>query len=790
MVPVNYLNVDQSTMNPYLPDQNNVNVLPAVSVPKEIGDYHRRIVGLFRKKAQDYATQQGGFYVFVYNMISQNQFQNQLFYRYIQIAIDGAAYTPFAGGMLVESTMTEAVDAAFTGLVGKLIEDYGNQPEVRDMAHALRTPKFNKAIEAYNNYIESNVNQFIRLRSQRNQGQPMQQPMQQGWNQPQMPMQQQGGWNQQQVQQQAIQQGIPPYYPPNQPIQQQPQYPGYQQPQQNIGWGQPVQQQQVQYQNYQQPMQQQQQMGGMNTQVNGMAASFQPGQPQQPLAQQSVQQQWQPMRSADMSVTITDAYEDLPTQAYVKNVLADHNKPSPSVDWSLPEDPIDDAWDNIQEFGTDGIVYGDERGFQPSLTTKQEAQTMQAQTVAPLQQAVTTPAQYKEVPAPKRVGDVKLEPGVHGKVFDERRPYDHFISNGGVHVYSELYAYNHKIVDGLTELRDFANEVAFVVKWPDGRLENMIVPISEGMDYMSNETLELALPYAHAQRGIVADMLKDLHAGKKPIRKEYRDITDEEVTNHEPLSETIELEGSTNAERDQTARTAVRERDGAIAGVVTYHSYERTPLSTLNADAKTYLSEMISGATDLTDLAFGVTNLFDTGDITEETVRIIDRKMTDALNGYFQTEKGTTLWLDSFLDDIAGMMGWMEEEHASIYAELMKEQAELIRRVLTVHVDYAMDDDSEDDAEAVEEPIYIEDHQLNVLIPIHSLNFAMLLKQKRFAMALNRRLHAKLEGYLSYHIVDQNDYTRIRVVTCDGVELFAVKGQNGVTCLTTDSKHI
>lgn len=789
MVPVDYMNINQATVLQGLPEQNNVAVLPNVIVPKEIGDLHLRIVGLLRKKAQDYAQQQGGFYVFVYNMIAQNYFQNQLFYRFVQIAVDGAAYTPYSGGMLVESTITQAVSVAYTGLVGQLIEQYGNQPEVSNMARTLMTPAFKQMVNNYNQYIENNVNQFIRLRSQRNQqasqpmyGQPQQQPVyqqqpqQQMYQQPQQVYQQpiqNAGWNQEQVRAQAVQNGQMPYYPPNQPIQQQPQ----------------------QYQAYQQPI---------TTQVTGMASSgMQQSQPvyQQPVQVQQPQQQenkvLQPWELAMMPPAQPKRGEPEPwSQQIDEDLVASVDAYINTTLNPKPQPKTDDAWSNIQEFGSDGVVYGDDRGHQDFALSTQDLIEINA--AAGITNYQPPEEHFKEAPVPKRVGDVKLEPGVHGKVFDTRRPFDHFISNGGVHVYSELYAYNHKIVSSLTELHDFANEVAFVVKWPDGRLENMTVPISEEMSYMANETLELALPYAHAQRGVVADMLKDLYAGKKPSRKEYRDLTDEEITNHEPLEETIEVAGTTDGERDVAARTAVRDRDGAIAGVVTYHSYERTPLSAVTEEAKGYLSETLNAATDLTDLAFGITSLYDAGDITEESVRILDQKMTKALNGYFQTEKGTTLYLDSFLDDIAGMMGWMEAEHTAIYDELMEEQAELIKRVFTSHIDYAdtkVGNDEDEDVQVTDDAdqedfLYIEDHQVNILLPLHSLNFAMLLKQKRFAMALNRKLHGKLEGYISYHIVDHNNYTRIRVVTSDGVELYAVKGQKGVICLTADPKHI
>lgn len=699
--------LNTSTFNYNLPNNDDLDMRPLLRIPAEIGDNYRVIATAMRYKVQSYS-QKGGFYIFVYNLLSRNYFNNPEYIMCVQQAIDGAANTVILGGMANASTYTTAVNICFTGAVARLANAYQNDPNLGQLVRQItNNPDWPGYVDTYNKYLENEVNSFLRLKQQR-LGQ-QQQPQQMGYNQP---MQQQGY-----VQPQPMQQGYV-----------QPQY--GQQPnvgmQQSMVSGQAAMNNQVQT-----PMQHMSQTPGIAPSSPKMMNPYEVDEPQAPENNQSM----------------FDLYQPVPT---------------------TPAEPV------IDEISNHGVVHGTKTqntavSWEPSVPSWDEFDDRPAVQDTP-----------KQDPIPKDLSEVCFIPGAYGEITHPDRPYSRFVTNGNVIVYSHSEARRQHIKVTCVTTYDMTSEVGFVVIWPNGKTEFKTMPISKETTYCANEIFERNKLFDEDDFSEGYQALQEFKGGVACPR-EYRDLTDKELQDHEPLTSEVVMEGETDEERDTTARETVRERDGALTGVVSYHNASVIPLNTDSIEGLEYLQIAISEAESMTDVARSLKRLVKDKSISPAICNQLNHRLTTALNAFFRSEVNERIVVDSFIGDVEDMMNDLQDSDAELAKYMDSYTTTFVQRVLNIKFDPADDEGAK--------AAYIEEDQLSILLPLHSLNFTIVTMQEMFGVCFAGPKHQKVHHLIEWHLRNTKP-TRIRLVTVDGVELWATAGMNGKVMLTVDPQHI
>ena len=711
--------LDQTYFNPNLRNGDEIDMSPFLRIPAEIGDNWRTIATAMRFKTQEY-TRKSQFYVFFFNLMSRNRFNNPEYITMLQQAIDGAAYVPMVGAMLTTQGMLEAVDKAFTGAVARVISQYQQEPTLaNDIRQIVGAPNWAACVDTYNRYVEENINAFLRLKQQR--------------------------------------------------MQQQQQPPGYGlMPQGNVGYAQPGMVSvgggyPQQPQGYAQPQ--------MAAQVTNAQATVPSAQPQNMYAQQHASPATGDMLSQyDMMESTQPAAPQSNTGDYVPYEMA---QPIPSVD---PRPSVQTEQPAIVEISNDGVKYEEQPKAQPL-----HHQIQRSTYEPPVQQD-----DFEDVfdePVPNTLDDVCFEPGKYGTVAYPNRPYSDFYTNGGVHVLSHREAVRKRAYLQNGVMYDMMNEVGFLAIWPNGRMEFKVMPVSDSTEYLANEMLESNLLFTGDRVSAAAKALQERkgegNARKRP--KEYRDLTSKELKDHKALDVDTVIDGFTDEERDAIARQTVIERDGACTGVVSYHNVTTVPLVT-TPEGATYLQLSVAESQSLVGLAKALKRQVNDESIAPETFNLINNRMTRAINGFLRTEVNECIMIDNFVEDIVELMDELYETDEAL-AEYIEQYSEtLINRILTIRTDSSDEEESADTA-------YIEDDQLNLLLPIHSMNFTQVRMTPSFGVRFDGRSHNNVFKLIREHLTETKA-SRIRLVTVDGFELWATAGMGNSVMLTIDPEHV
>jgi hypothetical protein len=131
-LPVPYNGIDPSTQNPNLPQGNDrvpqIQLSPWMNQNQQIGLY---AIGLFRSIAQS-AVGNSATHVAAYNLLSQNQFQNQLYPQWCQMAVELTELLIRAKNYQPEAAVKMAAQRVYEALLGMVFQTYTQLQQVTD----------------------------------------------------------------------------------------------------------------------------------------------------------------------------------------------------------------------------------------------------------------------------------------------------------------------------------------------------------------------------------------------------------------------------------------------------------------------------------------------------------------------------------------------------------------------------------------------------------------------------------------------------------------------------------
>lgn len=178
------------------------------------------------------------------------------------------------------------------------------------------------------------------------------------------------------------------------------------------------------------------------------------------------------------------------------------------------------------------------------------------------------PALDNDKPVPASKGDIVIDPFYFGKPTFEDRPFDEFFNPGGILIFSRQHFLRKKqaktaLLDWKKPLEAFNpyTHVAFVAIFPNGKLEDIVVPVTKDMDYLTHE-LRGELRAANRLRldGIVKED-QELPTYTRNFPQQKTDLTADEATSTFSMVSDLEI-GDPMAALTIAEQSAAKATDG------------------------------------------------------------------------------------------------------------------------------------------------------------------------------------------------------------------------------------
>lgn len=178
-LPVSFQQVDQSTFNGNLPAGNDK--IPQLQLSQLMQNNQAiaaTAVGLFRATAQG-AVQKSPLHIFVYNLLSQNWFQNNIYQQWCQTTVDFAEFLCAAKQYQPQDAVARAAQYVYESLLAQAVVSYPAllQMNVVQQTHMQGLQVANQRYQQMINDIQAFKQGRYQPQQQMQQQQPMQQQM-------------------------------------------------------------------------------------------------------------------------------------------------------------------------------------------------------------------------------------------------------------------------------------------------------------------------------------------------------------------------------------------------------------------------------------------------------------------------------------------------------------------------------------------------------------------------------------------------------------------------------------
>jgi len=380
------------------------------------------------------------------------------------------------------------------------------------------------------------------------------------------------------------------------------------------------------------------------------------------------------------------------------------------------------------------------------------------------------------LPVPATLDDVVVDPNYYhptGMKFDLKRPYDLIYNPGGVEIRpAHLTDWTRTRRDDTpyATAYDPTTHILFYVKWPDGVVDEIIMEITQEMNYLTHE-INRRLRHSHTPSNgkVVPDTTKvlDYDAPAKPVA-EVRKALDEKTITEDSLSPVI-LDGlftaSSDAENEYEARRVLLEEldlpeDTETVPAHEYITTKVAPLS-LPPEGRERL-ELLSSCESMSLLAKGLDTAAEEGLLPTRAYRIINDQLTTAVNALLKDNLSLDLEIESFIDDIEELLMHPSISDPGIDDVIESNAPSFIQRNFNIRIE-------EDDGV---HQLYLIDEAINLQLGWSAEEVEGLNLQTE-ATLLSKATHPRLFNVV-YDLINRNTETKaivgrhVRLITIDG----------------------
>lgn len=321
-------------------------------------------------------------------------------------------------------------------------------------------------------------------------------------------------------------------------------------------------------------------------------------------------------------------------------------------------------------------------------TTNKEAPQMN---MAPPSYTEPSAQDTSNLPVPTSLDDIVIDPYHYlpaGTEVDALRPYDVIYNPGGVEI-RPAHLTDWKWTKGDTQpyrsTYDPERYMAFLVKWPDGVVQEKIVELEPDMDYLKHETVEALRAAKFRPKGkVIPSFFKvvDNNQQARPVEEVKKELDEGLITTHElsPVILNVNLTASTDTENEVEARHLVIEELGLDEDDQQVPAHEYTSVRVHPLEIKDEAIErlyVLSKSKDLVELATGLQELLEEGLISQRSLDLLNTRLTLGINRTLKEHMALgNLSIDSYVDEIEELLDYLASKYGEELRTVLEGNAE------------------------------------------------------------------------------------------------------------------
>lgn len=433
------------------------------------------------------------------------------------------------------------------------------------------------------------------------------------------------------------------------------------------------------------------------------------------------------------------------------------------------------------------------------LTPKEEISTDTDYFGVPIQQESkpmqsfpqTVQVEETNLPVPTGVDDVVVDPTYYqpnGFKLDINRAYDLIHNPGGILIKpAQLVDWEITVGDDAPwpELKDPKSYCLFLVKFPDGTVKEKFVEWTTSMDYLRHELDAEMRRKAYRPNGIVVSSATPISTiGGDPVKAdELQSLVQDGHIKRSSVPPVIlpmifqganDLEVEMQVQEELSNIMEVNFSDDIPMPAVEYRSAFLNPLP-ITDEAFTELDKLLSEK-NLAQLALGLRDLTLRGVISIRVLRVLNERLTKAVNAVLTDGMCQTVQIDDFCEDYVALEDYLEQNRGVAMRRVLQGAAvAVINRAMTIT--------STDNGDDTDTTIYhVVDNFINHQVGWDLDDLVSLNLRSGKAALISSLAHPVilevLKGMISRSNTSKDTFAGVmRLITRDGYYLEVLKGR-------------
>lgn len=317
----------------------------------------------------------------------------------------------------------------------------------------------------------------------------------------------------------------------------------------------------------------------------------------------------------------------------------------------------------------------------------------------------TVPVSIQEdpsLPVPRDLDEVVIKPGYYtpqGITTDPKRPYDQLFNPGGVEIKpAHLSGWTRSRSDTTPYSMSYdpTQFVLFHVKWPDGVVQEKIIPWGSDMDYLKHEIDSELRSFKidpDAQGKVVYNKHKIIDIDESAVTAghaaEYLDHWLDVESELAPVILDNAFGSSTDMENERDARRVLLNRLGLDEDVERIPAYEYVSAFVYPMEIDEYASQRLNDLEHtplLVNIGSVLRAMLADGSLPVRYYRFLNDRLTKGMNSVLADNLSmSNLSIDNFVDDVEALVKHVYEHFGTEEVELLDKNAgNLAKRWLSV----------------------------------------------------------------------------------------------------------